>query len=147
MPGVTGHFRSSLQRLNVTIVETEPFDGGHAYCNKIQQCFSNAFNNYDKIILTDADLFFLAPPQLPADNMFAGKIVDMQNPPLEMLCSLYHEARIKPSDTVPVDCALSDDEKTLRSNLNGGFYCIDTSILNDLGRYWKKHALWLIDRI
>ena len=147
MPGVSGNFRRALGNLRVPVVDATPFEGGHAYCNKIEQCFSPAFEGYDKIILTDADLFFLTCPQLPLHALFAGKVVDMENPPLEMLRSCYEDARIEPSQTVAVDCALSTREKTFRSNLNGGFYVIDRSILDELGHCWKKHALWLIERI
>jgi 2-polyprenyl-3-methyl-5-hydroxy-6-metoxy-1,4-benzoquinol methylase len=129
------------------MVACDPFEGGHVYCNKIQQCFTGAFKGYERVILTDADMFFLAPPQIPMTHPFAGKIVDMPLPPLEIQRSLYQEAGIQPSDTVPVDCALSEDERTFKSNLNGGFYCIDGALMDELGRQWKKHALWTLGRI
>lgn len=147
LPGVSEYFRRSMGNLNIHIVDTEPFGSGHVYCNKIQQCFSGVFGEYDKVILTDADLFFLAPPQLPSDKPFAGKIVELQNPPLEMLRAIYREAGIEPSEAVPVGCALSAGEMTITSNLNGGFYAIDRALLEELGRHWRKHALWVYDRI
>jgi hypothetical protein len=147
MAGVTKSFREAMGRMNVRAVDIQPFDGGHAYCNKIQQCFSGVFNGYDKVILLDADLYFLAPPRIPDSGLVAGKIVDMPNPPLVMLRALYEEAHVQAPEEISVDCALSADEKTFKHNLNGGYYVIDAGILDDLGRLWKKHALWLVDRI
>jgi 2-polyprenyl-3-methyl-5-hydroxy-6-metoxy-1,4-benzoquinol methylase len=147
MPCVSEHFRDYCRKLNIHIIDAKPFEGGHAYCNKIQQCFSKVFGEYEKIILMDADMFLLAPPKFPTATLFAGKIVDTANPPLEILRSLYQDAHIQPSKTVPVNCALSPQEKTFRNNLNGGLYVIDTALLGDIGLNWKKNALWVIDRI
>ncbi|MDR3555236.1 MAG: class I SAM-dependent methyltransferase [Syntrophobacteraceae bacterium] len=147
MPGVSRYFRQTALDLGVQVIDTAPFEGDHPYCNKIQQCFSGVFDGYARIIFTDADMFFLAPPQLPMNKSFAGKIVDLDNPPLEILLSLYVEAGIKPSKIVTVDCAVSRREKTLGSNLNGGFYSVDIALQEDLGRCWKKNALWILDRI
>ena len=147
LPGVTDNLLTSLRKLNVYPVDTPPFEGGPAYCNKMQQCISGAFSGYDKVVLADADLFFLALPQLPADASFAGKLVDMPNPPVAILRDIYREARVPFSKEVPVECALTKDETTFRSNINGGFYYLDEALLHDLGKEWKKHALWLISKI
>jgi 2-polyprenyl-3-methyl-5-hydroxy-6-metoxy-1,4-benzoquinol methylase len=145
LPGVTKNFRESLNRLNVEIIEILPFEGGHVYCNKIQQCFSGAFRGFDKAVLTDTDLFFLSPPSVPDEAVFAGKTVDLPVPPLKILQSIYRIARIPFPKEVLVECALSDEEKTFQSNVNGGFYYMDASLIQELGRTWKKQALWLID--
>jgi 2-polyprenyl-3-methyl-5-hydroxy-6-metoxy-1,4-benzoquinol methylase len=71
----------------------------------------------------------------------------MPLPPLEIQRSLYQEAGIRPSDIVPVDCALLKEERTFKSNLNGGFYCIDVALMDELGLHWKKNALWTLERI
>ncbi|MGC8495194.1 MAG: methyltransferase domain-containing protein [Syntrophobacteraceae bacterium] len=147
MPGVSPHFRRSALDLGAHVIDVTPFEGGHSYCNKIQQCFSGVFHCYDKVILTDTDLFFLAPPPLPGDKSFAAKIVDLENPPLETLRALYKEACVKPSGIAPVDCAISRSEQTFKNNFNGGFYCVNVALLEPLGQCWRKNALWLLDRI
>jgi 2-polyprenyl-3-methyl-5-hydroxy-6-metoxy-1,4-benzoquinol methylase len=146
LPGVTQNFRRTVGSLGVSLVEIEPFDG-HAYCNKIQQCFSGAFEGYDTVVLTDCDLFFVDRPELPREGTFAGKVVDVPNPPLEDLRAIYDAAGVPLPGTVPVDCALSASEATYRTNLNGGFYVVDAAILPALGTRWKERALWLLDRL
>lgn len=147
LPGISERFRRSMAALGVRLWPAQPFAGGQVYCNKIQQCASRFYEGCDKVILADTDLFFLAAPQLPAGRPFAGMIVDLENPPLEMLHALYQEAGIRPSATVPVGCALSPGERTLASNLNGGFYAIDRTLLDELGRHWEKHAHWMLGRV
>ena len=146
LPGVTNNFRESFRRLDIETIEIQPFEQGHVYCNKIQQCFSGAFKGFDKIVLADTDLFFLAPPIVPDEALFAGKTVDLPVPPLKILQSLYRKARIPFPKEVRVSCPLSEDEKTFRSNINGGFYAIGGALIEELGRLWKKQALWLINQ-
>jgi 2-polyprenyl-3-methyl-5-hydroxy-6-metoxy-1,4-benzoquinol methylase len=145
LPGVTKNFRESFNKLNIEIIEIPPFAGGHVYCNKIQQCFSGAFRGFDKVVLTDTDLFFLSPPKVPNKATFAGKTVDLPVPPLKILQAIYRKARIPFPKEVLVECALSDQEKTFRTNINGGFYYMDAALVEELGRAWKKQALWLIE--
>ena len=147
MPGVTENLLASLRRLHVNPVATWPFENGPAYCNKMQQCDSTAFDGYDKAVLADVDLFFLAQPQLPEAAVFAGKLVDLPNPPLAVLKDIYREAGVPFSKPVPVDCALGKGERTFKSNMNGGFYYLDAALLKDLGRAWEKHARWLIKKV
>jgi 2-polyprenyl-3-methyl-5-hydroxy-6-metoxy-1,4-benzoquinol methylase len=146
MPGVSTALRSSLSALGVRIVDTKPFDG-HPYCNKIQQCFSGAFDGYEKVVLTDCDVFFLRPLRIPESGIFAGKVVDTENPPLAILRRVYEEAGVAPRSIAAVSCPLSDAEQTYASNLNGGMYVMDAALLPNIGRHWKRWATWLIERI
>jgi SAM-dependent methyltransferase len=146
LPGVTEGFKKVAAKLGACVVETRPFEAGHVYCNKIEQCSSPAFEGYERIVLCDSDLFFLAAPELP-EAPFAGKPVDLPNPPLGVLRRIYGEAGVTPSEEIPVDCALSPEERTIRSNMNGGLYRIDGSLLRELGAAWRKNALWLLERI
>lgn len=146
LPSVSASFRSAARAMGVPVVEIEPFNG-HAYCNKIQQCFSGAFAGYDKVVLSDCDLFFLDTPRLPAGAQFAAKVVDMANPPLELLRNIFAERGVPLAEVVPVDCALSPEDRTLEVNCNGGFYAIDASLLPQLGAAWRAQALWLLERI
>ena len=144
LPGVTKNFINLLSNLSVNIVPIEPFDGNHPYCNKIEQCFSSALLGYDKVILMDCDLFFLSKPALSDQSKFAAKTVDMPLPPLYILKEIYREANLPFPREVPVGCALSDTDLTFEHNLNGGFYYIDLSILDSLGKTWKKFAHLLL---
>jgi hypothetical protein len=69
LPNVTTKFRESIKYLNINIVDVLPFEGGHAYCNKIQQFYSGVFAAHDKVVFSDADIFFLCPPQLSSYAM------------------------------------------------------------------------------
>jgi 2-polyprenyl-3-methyl-5-hydroxy-6-metoxy-1,4-benzoquinol methylase len=144
-PGVTEAFKLRLTQLGITPVEIDTFPG-HPYCNKIQQCFSGAFDGYDKVVLTDCDLFFLSKPAVSPEARFAGKVVDLPNPPLDVLQAIYNEAGVSPRGAVPVSCALAPQEQTYTSNLNGGFYVLDRSDLGLLGERWKTRAQWLLER-
>ncbi len=145
--GVSEHFQSTIRGLGAQTVEVGQFDGGHAYCNKIQQCFSGAFAGYDRAVLTDCDLFFLSLPDLRANATLAANVVGLANPPLPLLQDIYRRAGVAPSEMVPVELALSRDELTFASNLNGGFYSIDVTALPRIAERWRKHALWLIGEI
>jgi hypothetical protein len=142
--GVSDRFLALMRELQVACVEIEPFPG-HPYCNKIQQCFSPAFRDDDVVILTDADLFFVAAPSLPFDVRFAGKIVDLPNPPIRVLDGIYRARGVRPPARVPASCALSRKEATFASNLNGGLYVIPKPLLPTLGERWRENALWLLD--
>lgn len=144
LPDVTGAFRSLLHNLKIDIIDIEPFEGNHPYCNKIEQCFSPALLRYDKVILMDCDLFFLSKPILSDQIEFAAKVVDMPLPPLDILMEVYQKAKIPLPREVPVDCALSDEDMTFEHNLNGGVYYIDSSILDRLGITWKNSTHWLL---
>ena len=146
VPGVTDYFLNAARDFGVTLVPLQPFAGGHGFSNKIEQCFSAAFQGYEKVVLCDCDLFFLSPPRLPKNATFAGKIVDLPNPSIDLLRAIYDQAGITAPAEIRVDCALSANETTLRGNCNGGFYALDPRLLSRLGDAWRKHALWLLAR-
>jgi 2-polyprenyl-3-methyl-5-hydroxy-6-metoxy-1,4-benzoquinol methylase len=147
LPGVTSRFRETMAALGVVMVDTRPFDGNHRYCNKIQQCFSEAFREYDRVVLTDTDLFFLAVPRFAKEITTGGMVVRVPNPPLKALKMIYDEAGVGYGEEVPVSCALNSEELTFCNNLNGGFYVFDSGLLKEIGEAWRNYALWLIDRI
>jgi 2-polyprenyl-3-methyl-5-hydroxy-6-metoxy-1,4-benzoquinol methylase len=146
LPGVSQAFRKIVNQLGIDIIDIQPFEG-NAYCNKIQQCFSNAFDSYDKVILLDCDLFFFSLPNINENTVFSAKIVDLPNPPIEILDEVYQTASIKRPKQVPVDCNLSAEEKTYENNFNGGVYIIDRKYLREIGAAWKKQAYWLLDHL
>lgn len=146
LPSVSEHFRRAARSFGIAVVDVAPFEG-HPYCNKIQQCFSGAFEGYGRVVLSDCDLFFLNPPRIPEDGPFAAKVVDLPNPPLSALTAIYTERGLPLPDVVKAGCALSPDETTFDLNFNGGYYVVDSALLARLGPVWKAHAAWLINRI
>ena len=146
MPGVTEAFRNQMTQLGAAIFETTPFPG-HVYCNKIQQFTSNAFEGFDRIVLTDCDLFFLRAPSLPQGAAFAAGVVNLPNPPLPELKEIYRQAGVTESPTVLAKAALTPADLTLSSNVNGGFYAIDPAVFPKLGDAWRRHARWLLERM
>lgn len=146
LPGVTQAFRDYAEKLGVDIFDIEPFKDS-PYCNKIQQCFSGAFDGYDKVILSDCDMFFCSLPDISLDSVLSAKIVDLTNPPISILDNVFQSAGLKKPDQIEVDCALSSTEVTYGNNLNGGLYIINRKHLSDIGSVWKNHALWLLKHL
>lgn len=143
LPGVSQAFQLAMRKLGVGLIVIEPFEG-HPYCNKIQQCFSSAFDGYDRVMLLDCDLYFTAPPVFEADAVFSAKIVDLPNPPLAILEAVYRAAGMNQPEPSLVGCPILDDELTLANNFNGGLYVIDRMLLAQLGAAWKEYAIWLL---
>jgi len=145
LPGVTSAFRDSMNNFGIDIVEIQPFNG-HPYCNKVQQCFSSAFDDYERVILLDSDLFVFGMPSISASCPFSAKIVDIANPPLNILSQIYDNLpiKIKKPRQTRVDFSLSDNDLTYANNFNGGLYIIDQKYLLQIGTFWKKHAEWLL---
>ena len=146
LPGVTQSFRKMMDKLNIDVVDVQPFEG-HPYCNKVQQCFSDIFEEYDKVILLDCDLFLFALPDINVDTVFSAKVVDLPNPPIEILDKIYQEVPVKKPKQILVDCSSSPKEITYENNFNGGVYIIDRKYLYDIGTAWKKHATWLLEHM
>ena len=146
LPGVSRSFRRIINKLSIDMVNIQPFEG-NPYCNKIQQCFSNIFDSYDKVILLDCDLFFFALPSIDVNAIFSSKTVDLPNPPIEILDEVFQAAVINKPKQVPVDCSLSDEEITYDNNFNGGLYIIDQKYLHQIGTLWKQQADWLLGHI
>jgi 2-polyprenyl-3-methyl-5-hydroxy-6-metoxy-1,4-benzoquinol methylase len=146
LPGVSQAFRRVMRRLGADVIDIEPFDG-HPYCNKIQQCFSSAYDDYNKIMLLDCDLYFTAMPIFEVGAVFSAKIVDLPNPPLVVLEAVYRKAGITQPELSLVGCPTSDEEYTFVNNFNGGLYIIDQKLIDRLGAVWKEHAHWLLEHI
>jgi 2-polyprenyl-3-methyl-5-hydroxy-6-metoxy-1,4-benzoquinol methylase len=140
-PDVSAAFRDFVLDHGMDLHEIQPFPGNHGYCNKLQQAASPAFRGYDKVVLCDCDLFFLADPDFGAiSSPAAGRIVDRPLPPPPLLLSLYAECGIAPSPVLPVGFAPDPGETTVASNWNGGLYVLDAGRLAEWGATWRSHA-------
>jgi hypothetical protein len=139
------------RRLGINTRIAEPFDRRFPHTNKIRQ-FATSFGDVGHVILTDVDIAFASPP--PLDRIrtpVAGKVVDLPNPPVEVLqrvvdaCGLPRPA-IWTNAFVNAQDARQEFE-TLRGNCNGGLLVIERDLLAPIGRAWAHWARWLIDRI
>lgn len=143
LPDVSNSFCNEMHQIGVEIIQIQPFPG-HRYCNKIQQCFSNVFTGYDLVVLMDCDLFVFDLPNVPKDIIFAAKVVDLPNPPIQVLERIYQARGLLTPEVVPVDFGLSHAEVTYSHNFNGGVYFIRKEYLSKIGGAWRRHAEWLI---
>lgn len=146
LPDVSQSFRTLLTRLKVETIDIQPFEG-HSYCNKIEQCFSEAFDTYDKVVLVDCDMFFWSLPDMDVDVVFSAKVVDLPNPPTIILDDIFQSAGVEKPKKIRSNCALSDNEVTYENNFNGGLYIIDRKHLLEIGTTWKKQALWILEHL
>lgn len=142
--------RRVAARLGLRTQPLPRFDRRTPHANKIGQCFSD-FCGAARVVLTDVDLAFLAPP--PVERIraaVAGKLVDHPNPPVDVLCDLFRRAGVEAPDArlsvASFDLAGSLNAfQTFPANYNGGFYAIDRAILADLGSAWARRTRWLLD--
>jgi hypothetical protein len=81
---------------------------------------------------------------VPADAI-AGKVVDVENPPLAVLDTLFGRAGFfERPDIVDVD---SRPGQTYRGNCNGGLYSVPKRLAETLFESWGRHARLLLDDI
>lgn len=144
--------RADVRRLADRLgLRTQPiarFDRRSPHSNKIRQCASDF--EARRVVLTDVDLAFLArPPIERITAKIAGKLVDLPNPPLEVLSAVFRLAGlpapqlVKGSFVSPVGDVQSFP--TFPCNFNGGFYVIDCAVLAELGSRWEHWARWMLE--
>jgi hypothetical protein len=120
--------------------------GDGTYCNKLGQVDDPTFAAYDYVALCDLDLAFRRGLEAWAgDGDIAAKPVDYPNPPLEVLDRLYAAAGLAGRPDV-VACTHAAGSATYANNCNGGVYILRAGIVSNLGRAWKKWALWALER-
>ncbi len=121
----------------------EPYLDGK-YCNKLTQLeyFYERGEDLDGVFLVDTDTFFLDDPFVSDKEKFAAKIVDGPNPPLPVIERIYKEAGIALPKIVHSDW-LTQNDVTVATNFNGGFYYIPIKALKRIGDLWKNRAEWL----
>jgi hypothetical protein len=147
-PNVSTEFRAFAAMRGVRVVDVQPFEGGHVYCNKITQLLTTDFSPYRVAALCDCDLFFLGRPSLDlAGAAVAGKVVDRPNPPIDILRDIFERFSLPLPPARLVDVPASETEQTVETNWNGGFYVIDGAVASRLGEVWRRYALALIAEI
>lgn len=137
----------TFEELGAHLVPVKAYGEGAArYCNKVRQLETPALQEYDYVILTDADMVFAAcPTRYAIGAAVRAKQVDLPNPPEEVWTALLTEAGlVDRSGRGPL--ALHPDEQTFDTNFNGGFYVIPSAAWACLRTGWDKWARFCLDR-
>ncbi|RHW27874.1 class I SAM-dependent methyltransferase [Nocardioides immobilis] len=137
----------TFEKLGARLVPIKPFgEGGARYCNKVRQLETPALQDYDHVILTDADVVFAAcPTRYATGTAVRAKQVDRANPPEEVWTALLVEAGLA-DRAVRVPLELHPDEQTFDTNFNGGFYVIPAAAWARLRTGWNEWASFCLDR-
>jgi hypothetical protein len=119
-----------------------PFGDGK-YCNKLAQWENLREIPADHIVLLDTDMICVSSFKDFLDaNCIGGKVVDLANPKLEVLGSLFDDLRFPDRPAiVQVD---ANEDFTYRANCNGGFYSIPKRFGEELFQSWRLHAELLL---
>jgi hypothetical protein len=132
--------------LGVNTQAIAPFNAQNPYTNKIRQCATD-FGAVESVVLTDVDLVFASPPPFgEIQGVVSGKLVDMPNPPLELLQEIFSAAGISPIQTCSNAYINQGEEiafETILGNFNGGMYIIPRKQLAQCGERWSHWAHWL----
>jgi hypothetical protein len=139
------------RRLSVNTRAAEPFDRRFPHTNKIRQ-LATSFDDAGHVVLTDVDIAFASRPPLEQIRApVAGKVVDLPNPPVEILQKVFAVAGLPAPATWTNAFVDPEDARheftTLRGNCNGGLLVVDRRQLAPIGRAWAQWARWVIDRI
>jgi hypothetical protein len=158
----------TFKYLGAKVVSANRFgEGRAAYCNKISQLFIDDVIDCDFLILSDADIGFLAPPEQTVNGApLRAKRVDLPVPHVttieEWLKTIgipwfgESEAQFAPrqghrtelTSLVKKQSHLNPLEnvkrKTLAYNYNGGLYVIQQNEIKRLREAWSKYAAKLL---
>lgn len=144
-PEVPLDTRALFARLGCTLHEIQRFGDGR-YCNKLAQLGNLHDLDFTHVVLLDTDMIAVDDirPYLK-DDALTAKIVDMPNPPVEVLTEIGQRAGISSlPQQVPADAV---QVLTYAANCNGGFYGIPKGLTGRLDEQWRRWALWLRDNI
>ena len=117
-----------------------PLGPDGAYCNKINQLFTLAGEDFDVLVACDTDMAILRPldEAAKADRVRA-KRVDQENPPLAVLERIREFLGVaqQPPLAAP-GCAPAG--QTYAMNCNGGVLMIPRQFVKPLGEAWLEYA-------
>lgn len=117
--------------------------GDGRYCNKLAQWDNLRDLDADHFAFLDTDMICVGDftEHLSTDAV-AGKVVDLPNPKLPLLHTLFARAGFNDHPpTVQVD---RPGEETLRANCNGGLYSVPKIFAQPLFDAWRRRALLLL---
>jgi hypothetical protein len=145
--GTTSEALDWLRRQGVSIRAVEPFDGRAPYCNKISGALCLAAAGVaGAAVLTDADVAICEDPRVirVAPGALAMKVVDAENPPLDVLRRVFDTAGLELPPLVAPD--FFPERRTAATNGNGGLYVVRGSLLSRIAGAWEFWARWLLER-
>jgi hypothetical protein len=137
--------RQTVERfraLGCTTHELTRFGDGR-FCNKLGQWDNLRTLDADHFLFLDTDMICVADliPFLPTDAV-AAKVVDLSNPSLSILDTLFSRAGFATRpETVTVEAR---NAETYRANCNGGAYSVPRRFAEPLFDAWRRHALDLL---
>jgi 2-polyprenyl-3-methyl-5-hydroxy-6-metoxy-1,4-benzoquinol methylase len=136
-------FEDILKKYEVNIRYIERWGDGK-WCNKLQQLETKDFWDADYVFLCDSDIAItedLYPYLAEKTDYFLGKIVDFDNPPIQILSTLFESFSIK----YPKICSDTlNSKETFSCNFNGGLLGIPGKHIKELKERWKPIANELI---
>ena len=141
MDGCDPRLRRDLERLGVRWIPSRPFPVGTPMCNKLIQLESDVLLAAGRVVLSDCDLAWRAPIDAGdfADRPRA-KVVDLPNPPLELLEALFRDAGF---GAVARSTVSLGGAPTYHNNCNGGLYLLSGEWLRRLREPWPRWLHWV----
>ena len=132
--------------LGIRIREVIPFHTEYPHCNKLQQLCSPELQDAEMVILLDTDMAVRKDIAWVArSNIIRAKVVDHDNPPLDMLTKIFKQAQL--SSRFKLVKTDPGNEPTISQNCNGGLYLIPNHHLKRLSNEWPKMVNWLIENV
>jgi hypothetical protein len=134
-----------FKSLGCNVSRLERFGDGK-YCNKLGQWSNVNGADADHFVFLDTDMILVADcrERLPA-GVVSAKIVDLANPPIEVLDEIMIAAGFS---AMPATCVVDASQaKTYRGNCNGGMYSVPRQYAEILFAAWRRWALWLLDNM
>ena len=117
-----------------------PLGPDGAYCNKINQLFTLAGEDFDVLVACDTDLAFTRPlDEVAKVDCVRAKRVDQENPPLEVLEQI-REFLGFPTQPRLAAPGCSPAAATYALNCNGGVLLIPRQFMQPLGAAWLQYA-------
>ena len=122
-----------------------PLGPDSTYCNKINQLFTLANEEFDVLVACDTDLAITRPLNSAASlHAIRAKRVDQPNPPLAVLESVRAFLQV-PSQPALLAPSIAAHESTYALNCNGGLLMIPRALMRPLGEQWLRNAEVLHD--
>ena len=144
-PEVDPAFLIQLETLGVNLKAIARLGDGK-YCNKIAQLKTTEFKTAKCVLLLDTDMLVLRElSAIYTTKAIKGKVVDLANPELAILQTIFDRAGFKVYPAVR--SADYDPNPTFENNFNGGLYVIPGACVNTLGQRWHYWADWLLDNL
>lgn len=136
--------KSLAARFGVRAIDL-PLGPDGAYCNKINQLFTLADEEFDVLVACDTDLAFTRPlDEIAKLDCVRAKRVDQENPPLEVLEQIREFLGV-PQQPPLAAPGCSPAAQTYALNCNGGVLLIPRQFMQPLGEAWLEYAKALTD--